>query len=177
MNAAAKNKPASTKKAPALTLVTLPKVGDRRPGGVVAAVMPAYGKRPAYVLILADEEHGVAESLAWGGYGTEIKGLSDWDGLANTKKLVKARTAHPAAEFCAGLVIDGCNDFYLPARDEARLIFASSRGLIKSTRWHWTSSQYSSYNAFSQYFVGGSQGNGGKSHEARVRAVRRELIN
>ena len=154
----------------------LPKVGDRRPGGVVGAIMLGDGKRPGYLIIVANAKVGEAQSLAWGGCGTEIKSLSDWDGLANTKKLVKNKADHPAAQFCADLVIDGCNDFYLPARHEARLLFASAKRLFDPS-WHWTSTQHSSYGAFSQFFDDGSQCNDDESNEGRVRAVRRIIIN
>jgi len=155
-----------------IAITGIPSIGTPMPGGVFAGVMPAYNDRPAYGLILAP---GADIERSWGPYGKRIEGLSDWDGKKNTELLVEAKTDHPAAQYCADMVVDDCNDFYLPARDEARLIFASARGLIEGD-WHWTSSQCSAYHAFVQGFSDGDQSISTKVNEWRVRAVRRFLI-
>lgn len=158
-----------------MNYTTLPKIGDKAPGGIVGGIMLAEGERPAYLIIVAEAPAGEAARLAWGGYGKAIEGLSDWDGPTNTQKLAAAESGHPAAQFCAALSIDGFSDFYLPSRQEALLLSAMAPTLF-SGGWHWTSTQYSSSGAFVQYFNDGYQHGNGKFYEGRVRAVRRVVI-
>lgn len=63
----------------------------------------------------------------------------------------------------------------LPTRDELALLYASLREVIGSEGWYWTSTQYSRFGAWVQYFGNGNQdGSDNKSWSGgRARAVRR----
>ncbi len=156
----------------------VPNVGEMWPeqGGVNGGMMPARDGVPAYYLIVPPDPEAEAESLEFGGSGKLIEGLSDWDGLANTKLLLASGIKHPAAEFCASRTIAGFNDLYLAARREMRMLFVTCPQLFKP-KWYWTSSQSSAYDAFCQLFGDGDQDNDGKDLTLRVRAVRRFFVN
>jgi hypothetical protein len=64
----------------------------------------------------------------------------------------------------------------LPTRFESALLYANVRDHVDQTRWHWTSTQYSSVNAWYQGFLNGLQYYFGKKFEARARAVRRLIL-
>jgi hypothetical protein len=49
---------------------------------------------------------------------------SSFDGVANTDAIVAANIEnHPAAKFCAELIINGFSDWYLPAKDELDIAY------------------------------------------------------
>ena len=131
---------------------------------------------PDYHLVVPTDAAAFIEEIKWGKSGTEINGaLHQFDGKANTDALVK-HGGCPAAEWAAGLSIDGHNDFYLPARRELALCYANVPDLFKR-QWHWSSTQCSANNAWLQYFVVGDQYNGRKGNEYSARAVRRFISN
>jgi hypothetical protein len=153
----------------------IPKIGEPWPeqGGVNAGLMRGVNGKPDYFLIISSDPSGKNSGLEWGGYGTQAPGATcEFDGLLNTTDLLKAETDHPAASFAAGVVIDGHNDFYLPARRELSLMYANCPELFE-TSWHWSSTQFSADNAWVQDFGGGSQRIGTKCYSYAVRAVRR----
>ena len=43
------------------------------------------------------------------------------DGISNT--IAMNPSNHPSAKYCLGLVVDGCNDFYLPALNELEVCY------------------------------------------------------
>ena len=49
------------------------------------------------------------------------------NGLSNT--LAMNSVEHPAAQYCLGLVVDGCNDFYLPSTCELELFYRNLKPL------------------------------------------------
>ena len=61
----------------------------------------------------------------------------------------------------------------LPSRPVAALLFANARSSFEPN-WHWSCEEYEHNGSFAwdQDFYHGGQGNGGKSYEARARAVR-----
>lgn len=59
----------------------------------------------------------------------------------------------------------------LPSRPVSALLFANLKAEFDPS-WHWTSEQYDSSYAWTQGFDYGTQGNTGKSFQARARAVR-----
>lgn len=144
-------------------------------GGVLAGIMPPEDGKPGYYLIVPTNPAAEAEALEWGPYETKIEGLDPRDGKTNTELLARADSDHPAAEFCAGLSLNGHSDYYLPSRREASLMAATVPHLFKEG-WHWTSTQPSADSAFVQDFSGGHQGYYSKNLTLRVRAVRRFLI-
>lgn len=153
----------------------VPQIGEPWPeqGGIRAGYMPPEDGQPGYSIIVADGAGEAEEELPWGNTGKEIAGLSARDGKANTEKLA-GLTGHPAADFCAGLMLHGFTDWYLPSRREAS-IMAGAVPRLFSPGWHWTSSQSSAYYAFVQRFGDGGQGNGSEDYGTRLRAVRRVI--
>ncbi|WP_019102359.1 DUF1566 domain-containing protein [Chromobacterium haemolyticum] len=154
---------------------SLPNIGEYWPGqgGVYAGLMRGQDGQPDYHLIVAAGEAGFVKEIAWGGYEKdEPAAKSAWDGKANTLALSHSDIDHPAAEWAAGLEIDGHADWYLPARREAALCYASTPELFDEG-WHWTSTQASRDLAYAQYFLYGTQTNDGKRDLLRARAVRR----
>ena len=65
----------------------------------------------------------------------------------------------------------------LPTRQESALLYANLKPAFEPT-WYWTGEQYAgdASNAWYQNFANGTQYNGAKGYEGRVRAVRRFLI-
>lgn len=144
-------------------------------GGIYVGLMRGENGAPDYHLIVAADPAGSIEAISWGSSGQEEPGAtSSLDGLANTRALLDSPHDHPAAQWAAGLQIDGHHDFYLPARRELRLCWVNVPELFEEA-WYWSSTQYSPYGAWFQYFVGGDQDNVHKGTEGRARAVRRVL--
>ncbi len=63
----------------------------------------------------------------------------------------------------------------LPTRTESALVYANLRDRFENKGWHWTSTQYSSHDAFGQYFDGGYQDFLGKGLSTLVRPLRRKI--
>ena len=153
----------------------IPNIGQPWPeqGGVNAGLMRGANGKPDYFLIIATDDHGKNSDVTWGGYGTETEGANcEFDGLENTTALLKSENEHPAAAWAAGVVIDGHNDFYLPARREQSLMYANCPELFEKV-WHWSSTQYSARYAWCQHFADGGQYVGSKRLSLAARAVRR----
>lgn len=165
-------------KAPIIEPKQPPRIGEYWPsqGGVYAGLMRGADGQPDYHLIVAAGDDGFTEEITWGGHGQDESGAkSEWDGQANTLALAHSEHEHPAAEWAVGLEIDGHADWYLPARREAALCYATVPELFEKA-WHWTSTQCSPNLAWTQVFVDGSQGNFHKLDELRARAVRRTSV-
>lgn len=160
-----------------MTAIQIPRVGEywHGEGGIRIAEMPGQNGQPDYHLILPIHPDAELGELAFGSYGKKIEGAdSEWDGLANTRALVEAGN-HPAAERCAGLIIEGHNDLYLPADREAAACYAIARERFQK-RWHWMSTQRSASYAVIQGFDDGGQVYGTKDGSCYVRPVRRLII-
>jgi hypothetical protein len=143
-------------------------IGDKAPGGTIAACMPPQAGIPGYSIVVP--ELADCPELQWGLWGSNVDGLSDWDGQANTAIL--ATGEHPAARYCAEFAADGLSDFYLPARREAMLLTATTPHMFAIGR-HWTSTQRSADYACIQDFRDGYQYASTKNNSFLVRPVRR----
>jgi hypothetical protein len=69
----------------------------------------------------------------------------------------------------------GFSDWHLPSRGELNLVYQNLQksGVVNlGTGWYWSSSQFSSNNAWDQYFSDGRQGTYDKNDTGTVRAVR-----
>ncbi|QEY18912.1 DUF1566 domain-containing protein [Cellvibrio sp. KY-GH-1] len=171
----------ASQKANALTqaindaIFTIPAIGQPWPkqGGVNAGLIRGENGKPDYYLIIATDDAGKTDRIEYGGYESETEGAnSEFDGLANTTALLKSGTDHPAASWAAGVIIEGHNDFYLPARREQSLMYANCPELFNDV-WHWSSTQYSAGNAWVQDFEDGYQDVDSKDCRYAARAVRR----
>lgn len=133
-------------------------------------------------------DSGAAGELkgAWGEYGKRIDGAgSDTDGQANTAAMIVAES--PIALSAHALTINGHEDWYLPSRYEQALQYFALQDAegyqegqaeaFETDDWYWSSTQYSPYDAWSQYFDVGYQTLDHKTSALRARAVRRFIIN
>ena len=156
---------------------SVPELGAEWPGqgGFNAGLVAARDDVPAHYLIVAAKDVGDHE---WGGRGIEVKGLGKTDGYTNAQVLIgnEDETKYPASNACAEYQADGHHDFYLPAAAELYHCWLNVPELFAKDTWYWSSSQRSAHSAFTMYFGGGGQDDDAKSHELRVRPVRRLFI-
>jgi hypothetical protein len=100
---------------------------------------------------------------------------STTDGLANSNAM--NNTTHPAANYCRTLTTGDYTDWYLPAKDEISFLYQnranmpSGQGFVSGD--YWSSTEYSSTNAWNQHFSDGSQDFYNKTYSYYVRAVRK----
>jgi len=153
-----------------------PAIGDywAGQGGIYAGLVRGRDGASDYHLVLATDPKSVFTQRSIGTYGTDVNGAtSDHDGAANTQAYAEA-----GSDLCKeilALEIDGHTDFYLPSRVEARLLWCNLPEQFEK-EWYLTSTQYSSGDAWGQYFDYGGQGTDDKKFEARARAVRRLIL-
>lgn len=106
-------------------------------------------------LVSAASDQG---TLNWGCEGTSIAGTSTalGTGSANTAKIVAGcSTPNIAARVCSDLVLEGFSDWYLPSKDELKLMHQnlSLKGFGNfSLSRYWSSSQYNAQFAWCQFF-------------------------
>ena len=124
----------------------------------------------AWHLIQPEGDEFAFSSTAWGKEGQLIEGANSiYDGHANTLAMLAAKS--PLAKKIRALP----GDCYLPSRAEALAMFATAKAQ-QTPGWHWTSTQYSGYYAWIQYFPYGHQYDIHKGAKARARAVRRLVL-
>jgi len=123
----------------------IPALGQVWPGqgGFFAGIARDENGGPDYALILSPAE-GDLDSMPW----------SD----ALTKS--------------AAFTFEGHSDYKAPTQRQLNLCYANVPELFQKT-WYWSSTQYSSYDAWCQNFFDGYQSGLGKGSSDRVRAVRR----
>lgn len=132
----------------ASTTVTPPKIGEYWDdmGGIYAGVARGLEGTPDYHLILCKE--APKKNFAW----------------------------QDALDLAKTITADGHNDFSVPTRFESALLYANLQDQFETDTWHWTSTQYSEYDAWNQGFDDGNQGNDSKAYELRCRFVRRSIL-
>ena len=139
----------------------------------------------------------VHRSMQWGGYGTDISGLTnitssstaknDFSGKSNTSKIVSALgdKSSYAAGYCYNYTTTGTSkgDWYLPAAGELYAsimtnysavnngIKAAGGKQLSSDYYYWSSSEYGSKYAWEVVAYYGGVGYGGKSNNNSVRCV------
>lgn len=98
------------------------------------------------------------------------------DGLANTNAM--NNTTHPAAYYCATTMdgVGGVSDWYLPAKNELNMVYASGGvvgGFCRSN--YWSSTEYDGSSSWCQNFSDGTQNSSydNKTLTYYVRPVRR----
>lgn len=105
---------------------------------------------------------------------TGATGTSIGTGNSNTNTIVASQGAGSyAAKLCYDLVLNGYSDWYLPSKAELDQLYLNRNAVGGfSTLTYWSSSEYSSSNAASQYFNFGGQLNDYKGFTNYVRAIR-----
>jgi hypothetical protein len=113
----------------------------------------------------------------WGSWGIfrELENMTN--GFANTQALATSfgDSAHPAAKYCWDLVSGGFSDWYLPASDELDQLYGA-RALIggfSAGSSYWSSTEYTTYDAWYQNFGHGFRNASPKTISRRVRCARR----
>lgn len=151
-----------------ITSTTQVAVGDWFHGGIVF-----YTDGSGHGLIAPQQDQST--SVQWGCYGTSIPGAtSPTDGAANTTAIVAACTTTPiAASVCNDLVLNGYNDWFLPAKDQLNYLY-QQRSLVGgfTNNYYWSSSENGADLAWSQYFNNGDQDGLNKINDFYVRCVR-----
>ena len=162
-------------------------IGDTAPPFFKHRAAPAIGEfwkeqGGTYIGILRDadgiEYHNVISleqefnGVKWGERGKEIAHCtSDRDGLANT--IAMAEAGSELARDILRMRLNGFDDWALPARHQLRLAYLNAPESFDKESWYWSSTQFSAYGAWLQYFANGGQLTWLKDSEYRARAVRR----
>ena len=130
----------------------------------------------------------------WGGYGTTISGIvtstdsvtakKDYAGEANTDKIIEqlGEGKAPAAEYCRSLTFKNGKKGYLWSLGEAQDAYNNKAAIyaamikiggtaITTDSYLWTSTQYTSYDAWLLHWRNGGVDYSGKTYGGSVRAV------
>lgn len=130
------------------------------------------------------------EGIEWSNvYNGEIgpAAQSSWDGKSNTEAIIsQSGHNHGAAQLCSEYESAGFDDWYLPSVTELLLMWANRFSInkaladindakrISSNATYWSSTEYSSNQAYYIFFFNGDQSNfQNKNAGFKVRAVRR----
>jgi hypothetical protein len=159
--------------------------GDVGPaGGLIFYVNPEFARDGWCYLEAAPVDQSGGSK--WGCFRHVIagaKGTAVGTGRQNTSDMLAACTEHgTAAELCANYVLNGVGGWFLPSRDELRLMYRNLKaagigdfrdaGLIDNCEY-WTSSQETADMAWHLDFAdAGRQHYDDKDFPRRVRAIR-----
>ena len=95
------------------------RIGQKSPGGHFAGINRIGNNCYAVIVSPKDVE---ATGLKWQTFNLPTLNTSSvCDGLSNTTSMSDSN--NPAAHYCLGLVVDGCNDFYLPSKNELEICY------------------------------------------------------
>lgn len=154
--------------------INMPPIGEYWEGQGGINCGPVIEKGIPTRFLIRSTEFG--EDLEWGAYGKKIAGAdSKRDGAANTKAILASGHKHPAAEWAAGYTKDGQTGFFLPAQFELNQVAMACLEDMPDD-WFWSSTQYSAYYAWGQFFDSGSAVNDDKDYVASAVAVRSLFI-
>jgi hypothetical protein len=156
-----------------IDIIIPPKLGQiiKGEGGRFAGMMRGLKGAPDYYLIVPPEEY-YGKALEYGGYGEdEPNAVCEYDGAANTIALLNSKIEHPAAHYASSIIVEGRDDYYLPARRELRAIGACVPELLPED-WIWSSTACDRRDAIVQV-MDGDQSWRSKKDRCAVLPVRR----
>lgn len=158
---------------------TLPAFGTLIHGGLFHGVYQI--GQELWGEVTAPKASGQITGKAWLDKYADVPGsTSDFDGTANTQAMLDAGS--PLAQAVRALEINGFADWYLPARGGLLMQYSNLKPLLFGDeefeeQWHWSSTQFSRYGAYYQYFYLGYTDNHLKVWQGGLaRAVRRFRI-
>ena len=115
----------------------------------------------------------------WGCANTHIPGANGTaigTGLQNTLDIIlSCTTSGIAADICDDLILNGYSDWFLPSKEELKLMYTNLKSLgigSFSNSAYWSSSEMTDSFAWEVIFNGGISQGSGKNNFALVRAVR-----
>jgi hypothetical protein len=152
------------------------KIGDKGPAGGIVFFDRGFIKDGWRYLEVAPANTEL--ELLWGVRGTNIAGTSTEVGFGekNTEILLVS-SSNLAAQMCGRMEYGGCNDWFLPSRDELFYIYRNlaSKGLGGFKKdYYWSSSQNDNNpnTSYCQRFDDGYQTSQYKDNTYFVRAIR-----
>lgn len=125
-------------------------------------------------------------SLTWCNQINQLVGpsaQSNLNGAGNTVAIIQQPNhISSAAEICADLAFSGCDDWYLPSKNELNLIYQNlslinqiavdNGGESFSSTTYWSSTENNSTTAWAQDFTNGNQTTSNKINSHAVRAIK-----
>ncbi|MBU0764154.1 MAG: DUF1566 domain-containing protein, partial [Bacteroidetes bacterium] len=146
-------------------------IGDDCGGGIVFYID---GSNYSYISKTSDEGN-----VVWGCDGTQIPGAEGsavGTGEQNTIDIeAGCATAGIAADLCANLVYNGYDDWFLPSFDELYQLYLSKEIVGGfSANSYWSSTEVSSWSAYTRNFFTGLWTSVPKNNSVRVRCIRKD---
>ena len=151
---------------------TIPKfmIGDKSQGGIVAYI----DNTGEHGIIAAPEDQSAGIRWINRTYSIAGTGTAIGTGQDNTTKIVQIQgDGIYAAQLCDDLVLDGYNDWFLPSKDELKVLY-ENKNLIGgfTSDYYWSSSEYNKNYVWIQSFDDGYQTKSSNDELYRVRCVR-----
>jgi hypothetical protein len=111
-----------------------PPIGSSLGGGKVIGIT---GNK---ILIAAMDNSSTG--IQWGCEDTLTGAISYTDGAINTANIINNCATRPiAASLCSDLVLNGYNDWYLPAISELITLYYGQNYINDLNGWHWSSTE------------------------------------
>lgn len=161
-------------------------IGMAYQGGVIAYILqsvdPGYVSGETHGLIASTADLSISNEIQWynGSYTTTgATGTAIGTGQTNTSAIVNNQGAGSyAAQLCddytnADTGTGVYSDWYLPSKDELNKLYQNKTavgGFVDGS--YWSSSEFNSNIAWTQFFLNGNQSILNKNGSLRVRAVR-----
>ncbi len=153
-------------------------IGQIYQGGVIGYILqfgdPGFVSGEVHGLIVSNSNL-TASTLPWGCQGDSILGaINAYGGSSNTNAIVNNCSERPiAASACDLLEHETYDDWFLPAKIQLNHLYLN-RSLIGgfTGTYYWSSTQYDSGHAWTQFFPTGDQEFDNKDNSRYVRCVR-----